>query len=381
MILEKNMKVAVLYGGKSGEHEIALESASHIVRGLVKDHDVSLVAITKKGRWFLQGKTELERIVSEKNSSLRIDESEENEIFVRPGGGKNAFFTAEKKLEFDVVFPVLHGSFGEDGTVQGLLEMADIPYVGCTTLASALSMDKEKAKLIASASGIPVVPYLCIRRSELNDSAQYDKFLDEAAEKLGFPLFVKPCCAGSSNGASKATDKRHLSYAIMEAFRWDDKVLVEKALNAKEIECSVTGNSVTQAYDDERENVKAYVPGEIIPSHSFYDFDAKYKDPKGAELKIPADVSRDMLETVKTMAKKVYRALDGAGLSRVDFFIDKEDEKLYFNEMNSMPGFTSISMFPKMCEKEGIDFQALLNILLGEALLRFSAKETLVTSR
>lgn len=375
------MKVAVLYGGKSGEHEIALESASHIVRGLVKDHDVSLVAITKKGRWFLQGKTELERIVSEKNSSLRIDESEENEIFVRPGGGKNAFFTAEKKLEFDVVFPVLHGSFGEDGTVQGLLEMADIPYVGCTTLASALSMDKEKAKLIASASGIPVVPYLCIRRSELNDSAQYDKFLDEAAEKLGFPLFVKPCCAGSSNGASKATDKRHLSYAIMEAFRWDDKVLVEKALNAKEIECSVTGNSVTQAYDDERENVKAYVPGEIIPSHSFYDFDAKYKDPKGAELKIPADVSRDMLETVKTMAKKVYRALDGAGLSRVDFFIDKEDEKLYFNEMNSMPGFTSISMFPKMCEKEGIDFQALLNILLGEALLRFSAKETLVTSR
>lgn len=376
------MKVAVLYGGKSGEHEIALESASHIVRGLVKDHDVSLVAITKKGRWFLQGKTELERIVSEKNSSLRIDESEENEIFVRPGGGKNAFFTAEKKLEFDVVFPVLHGSFGEDGTVQGLLEMADIPYVGCTTLASALSMDKEKAKLIASASGIPVVPYLCIRRSELNDSAQYDKFLDEAAEKLGFPLFVKPCCAGSSNGASKATDKRHLSYAIMEAFRWDDKVLVEKALNAKEIECSVTGNSVTQAYDDERENVKAYVPGEIIPSHSFYDFDAKYKDPKGAELKIPADVSRDMLETVKTMAKKVYRVLDGAGLSRVDFFIDKYDsEKLYFNEMNSMPGFTSISMFPKMCEKEGIDFQELLNILLGEALLRFSAKETLVTSR
>lgn len=375
------MKVAVLYGGKSGEHEIALESASHIVRGLVKDHDVSLVAITKKGRWFLQGKTELERIVSEKNSSLRIDESDENEVFVRPGGGKNAFFTAEKKLDFDVVFPVLHGSFGEDGTVQGLLEMADIPYVGCTTLASAVSMDKEKAKLIASATGIPVVPYLCIRRSELNDSVQYDKFLDEAAEKLGFPLFVKPCCAGSSNGASKATDKRHLSYAIMEAFRWDDKVLVEKALNAKEIECSVTGNSVTQAYDDERENVKAYVPGEIIPSHSFYDFDAKYKDPKGAELKIPADVSRDMLETVKTMAKKVYRALDGAGLSRVDFFIDKEDEKLYFNEMNSMPGFTSISMFPKMCEKEGIDFQALLNILLGEALLRFSAKETLVTSR
>lgn len=376
------MKVAVLYGGKSGEHEIAIESASHIVRGLVKDHDVSLVAITKKGRWFLQGKTELERIVSEKNSSLRIDESDENEVFVRPGGGKNAFFTAEKKLDFDVVFPVLHGSFGEDGTVQGLLEMTDIPYVGCTTLASALSMDKEKAKLIASASGIPVVPYLCIRRSELNDSAQYDKFLDEAAEKLGFPLFVKPCCAGSSNGASKAIDKRHLSYAIMEAFRWDDKVLVEKAVNAKEIECSVTGNSVTQAYEDEKENVKAYVPGEIIPSHVFYDFDAKYKDPKGAELKIPADVSPDMLETVKTMAKKVYRALDGAGLSRVDFFIDKEDsEKLYFNEMNSMPGFTSISMFPKMCEKEGIDFQELLNILLGEALLRFSAKETLVTSR
>ena len=168
----------------------------------------------------------------------------------------------------------------------------------------------------------------------------------------------------------------------MEAFSWDDKVLVEKAVNAKEIECSVTGNSVTQAYEDEKENVKAYVPGEIIPSHVFYDFDAKYKDPKGAELKIPADVSPDMLETVKTMAKKVYRALDGAGLSRVDFFIDKEDsKKLYFNEMNSMPGFTSISMFPKMCEKEGIDFQELLNILLGEALLRFSAKETLVTSR
>ena len=248
-------------------------------------------------------------------------------------------------------------------------------------MASALTMDKEKTKLVVEASGIPVVPYVCIKRSDLNDSVLYDEIFQNVIDKLGFPLFVKPCCAGSSNGASKATNKRELSFALMEAFSWDDKVLVEKSINAREIECSVTGNSVTSSYDNDFEEVKAYIPGEIHPTHTFYDFDAKYNDPNGADLLIPADISTDMMETVRSTAVKVYKCLDGAGLSRVDFFIDRVTGELYFNEINTMPGFTPISMFPKMCEKAGLDFESLTNLLLEEALRRYDSKHLLQTSR
>ena len=375
------MKVTLIYGGKSGEHEISLISASSIARNISKEDEVSLIGITKEGKWFLQPESELKKVRENPSSTFEINENAENEVFVQPAGGKNAFRTKNNVIETEVVFPVLHGTYGEDGTIQGLLEMAQLPYVGCTTLSSALTMDKEKTKVVVEGEGIPVVPYVCIKRSELNDSSLYDEILQGAIEKLGYPLFVKPCCAGSSNGASKVTSRRELSYALMEAFNWDDKVLIEKAINAREIECSVTGNSVTQGSDSEVEEVKAYIPGEILPTHTFYDFDAKYNDPDGARLAIPADLTPDLMETIRSTAVKVYTALDVSGLSRVDFFIDKDDGKIYFNEINTMPGFTQISMFPKMCNAGGLDYASLIKLLLSEALMRFESKERLQTSR
>ena len=375
------MNIALIYGGRSGEHEISLVSAASIARGIDKKNTVTLIGITKDGRWFLQSNAEYERICKDKNASFKIEESGENKISVVPGGKNNAFCTKNGSLNVDVVFPALHGTYGEDGTIQGLLDMADIPYVGCSTMASAVTMDKEKTKQILKSSEIPIVPYICIKRCDLNNSQRYDEIFQRCIDELGFPLFIKPCCAGSSNGANKATTPKELSFYLMEAFTWDDKVLVEKSINAREIECSVTGNSTIANPNNESEAVRAYIPGEINPTHTFYDFDAKYNDPNGAELLIPANISTDLIETIRTTAVRAYKALDCSGLSRVDFFIDRDTGSLYLNEINTLPGFTSISMFPKMCEKAGLEFPELVNLLLDEAILRYKAKASLTTSR
>lgn len=375
------MNIALIYGGRSGEHEISLISAAAIARGIDKKNKVTLIAITKDGRWFLQSDAEYQRVLNEQKTAFKIEENEENKVFVVPGAKNNSFCTKNGPLNIDAVFPALHGTYGEDGTIQGLLEMADIPYVGCATMASALTMDKEKTKQILESSGIPVVPYICIKRADLNNSQRYDEIFERCIKELGFPLFVKPCCAGSSNGANKANNPKELSFYLMEAFTWDDKVLVEKSINAREIECSVTGNTETANPNEEAETVRAYIPGEIAPKHTFYDFDAKYNDPDGAELLIPANISTDLLETIRLTAVKAYKALDCAGLSRVDFFISKDDGALYLNEVNTMPGFTPISMFPKMCEKGGLNFNSLIELLLEEAVLRHKAKSALTTSR
>lgn len=375
------MNITLIYGGKSGEHEISLISAAAIARGLSKNNKLTLIGISKQGKWFLQDDSELERIISDSTASFKITEDEGKAVFVIPGAGKKCFRTINASLETDVVFPALHGTNGEDGTIQGLLEMAEIPFVGCTTMSSALTMDKEKTKQVLQSANIPVVPYICMKRSDLNDSHRYDEVFQRCIDELGFPLFIKPCCAGSSNGANKATNKKELSFYLMEAFCWDDKVLIEKSINAREIECSVTGNSTTAHADNAEEAVKAYIPGEIIPTHTFYDFDAKYNDPNGAALKIPADLSTDLTETVRSTAVKAYKTLDCAGLSRVDFFVEKDTGKLYFNEINTMPGFTQISMFPKMCEKAGVQFEELTELLVKEAVLRFGTKTKLTTSR
>ena len=375
------MNIALIYGGRSGEHEISLVSAASIARGIDKKNTVTLIGITKDGRWFLQNNAEYERICKDKKASFKIEEAEENKIFVVPGGKNNAFCTKNGSLNIDVVFPALHGTYGEDGTIQGLLDMADIPYVGCSTMASAVTMDKEKTKQILKSAEIPIVPYICIKRCDLNNSQRYDEIFQRCIDEIGFPLFIKPCCAGSSNGANKATTPKELSFYLMEAFTWDDKVLVEKSINAREIECSVTGNSTTANPNNESEAVRAYIPGEINPTHTFYDFDAKYNDPNGAELLIPANISTDLIETIRTTAVRAYKALDCAGLSRVDFFIDRDTGSLYLNEINTLPGFTSISMFPKMCEKAGLEFPELVNLLLDEAILRYKAKASLTTSR
>lgn len=375
------MNIALIYGGRSGEHEISLISAASIARGIDKKNTVTLIGITKDGTWFLQNESEYNRICRDKDASLKIEESDENKIYVVPGGKNKAFRTKSGSLNIDVVFPALHGTYGEDGTIQGLLDMADIPYIGCSTMASALTMDKEKTKQILKSSEIPVVPYICIKRCDLNNSQRYDEIFQRCIDELGFPLFIKPCCAGSSNGANKAENAKEFSFYLMEAFTWDDKVLVEKSINAREIECSVTGNSTTANPNCEAETVRAYIPGEILPTHTFYDFDAKYNDPDGAKLLIPADISTDLIETVRSTAVRAYKALDCSGLSRIDFFIDRDTGELYLNEINTLPGFTSISMFPKMCEKAGLNFAELINLLIEEALLRYKAKSSLTTSR
>lgn len=375
------MNIALIYGGRSGEHEISLISAASIARGIDKKNTVTLIGITKDGTWFLQNKSEYNRICKDKDASLKIEESDENKIYVVPGGKNKAFRTKNGSLNIDVVFPALHGTYGEDGTIQGLLDMADIPYIGCSTMASALTMDKEKTKQILKSSEIPVVPYICIKRCDLNNSQRYDEIFQRCIDELGFPLFIKPCCAGSSNGANKAENAKEFSFYLMEAFTWDDKVLVEKSINAREIECSVTGNSTTANPNCEAETVRAYIPGEILPTHTFYDFDAKYNDPDGAKLLIPADISTDLIETVRSTAVRAYKALDCSGLSRIDFFIDRDTGELYLNEINTLPGFTSISMFPKMCEKAGLKFAELIKLLIEEALLRYKAKSSLTTSR
>lgn len=375
------MNIALIYGGRSGEHEISLISAASIARGIDKKNTVTLIGITKDGTWFLQNESEYNRICKDKDASLKIEESDENKIYVVPGGKNKAFRTKNGSLNIDVVFPALHGTYGEDGTIQGLLDMADIPYIGCSTMASALTMDKEKTKQILKSSEIPVVPYICIKRCDLNNSQRYDEIFQRCIDELGFPLFIKPCCAGSSNGANKAENAKEFSFYLMEAFTWGDKVLVEKSINAREIECSVTGNSTTANPNCEAETVRAYIPGEILPTHTFYDFDAKYNDPDGAKLLIPADISTDLIETVRSTAVRAYKALDCSGLSRIDFFIDRDTGELYLNEINTLPGFTSISMFPKMCEKAGLNFAELIKLLIEEALLRYKAKSSLTTSR
>ena len=375
------MNITLIYGGRSGEHEISLISASAILRGIDKKHTVNLIGITKNGKWYLQSQDEVKRVCNDSTATLQITEDASSIVNIIPGGHTECFCVNGEPIITDVVFPALHGTYGEDGKIQGLLEMAEIAFVGCSTMASSLTMDKEKTKQVLEACGISVVPYICMKRCDMLNSNRYDQLFNKAIETLGFPLFVKPCCAGSSNGASKAENPRQLSFALMEAFSWDDKILIEKAIDAREIECSVTGNSVSYPSDSETEIVKAYLPGEILPTHTFYDYDAKYKDPNGAGLQIPADLSPDMIETIRSEAVKIYKALDAEGLSRVDFFIDKETNDLYFNEINTMPGFTSISMFPKMCEKTGLNFTNLLELLITQALERFLSKSTLQTSR
>ena len=377
------MNIALIYGGRSGEHEISLISASSIARGFSAEDKVTLIGISKDGKWYLQPESEYKRIREDAKASFTITTDEAKAVSVIPGGKKDAFIAVGKSLNIDVVFPALHGTYGEDGTIQGLFEMADIAYVGCTHLSSAITMDKEKTKMIWESVGLPVVPYVCIKRCVVLDSVVYDAVIESTEKELGgYPLFVKPCCAGSSNGTAKANNRKELSFALMEAFQWDDKVLVEKSLNgAREIECSVTGNSVTFPADSVVEEVTAYIPGEIAPSHDFYDFDAKYNDPDGAELIIPAQLSENDLEKIRKTACAAYKVLDATGLARVDFFIDKETKAVYLNEINTMPGFTSISMFPKMCEAAGLKFDALVQLLIDEAVARYKAKQALVTSR
>src|SRR5574344_579675 len=374
------MNIVLIYGGRSGEHEMSLISCASVARNVASSHKVKLIGITKDVKWYLQDDAVLAELKKNPQAKLSVTVDEKNAVSIIPGGGSEGALVANGKVILaDVVFPVMHGTYSEDGTIQGLLEMANLAYVGCGVFSSSATMDKEKTKILWEAAGLPVVPYVCLTRSDINDSRIYDKRLSEAIKKLHFPLFVKPCSAGSSDGASKASNEKELSVALLDAFQWDDKVLIEKAINAQEIECAVTGNAMTAPADSEIENVKAYGPGEIVLTHEFYDYNAKYNDADG--VRIPADAPADVLETVRRTAVRAYKVLDASGLSRVDFFRDRDTGKLYLNEINTLPGFTSISMFPKMCDHAGLHFTELTDLLIDEAVARYRTQEALQTSR
>lgn len=341
----KKIKVAVLFGGRSGEHEVSLVSAASVMKALNPDkYEIIKVGITKHGNWIINA--EIDQMAKFDNDTQTSDIKLNELVALKP----------------DVVFPVLHGTFCEDGTLQGMLETIDLPYVGCGVMASAICMDKTVAKRLFKEAGINIVPYLEIKRNEFKSNK--DEILKEIESKLGYPCFVKPVNSGSSVGITKAKNESDLEMAINEAAKYDRKILIEKAISGREIEVSVLGN----------DSPKASLPGEIVPCNEFYDYSAKYIDDKSG-LNIPAELSDEIREKIRENAVTAYKAADCAGMARVDFFLERNTNKIYLNEINTIPGFTSISMYPKLWEATGLSYSSLLDELIELAMERFNDKQ------
>nr|WP_297172008.1 D-alanine--D-alanine ligase family protein [uncultured Agathobaculum sp.] len=351
------MKLAVVFGGISSEHDISCLSAASILRNLDRTrYEIYPVGITQEGRWYycpsctadIVENGEWERMTDKVPAFFPPDRSVHGLVLLRQG--------AVETVRLDCVFPVLHGMGGEDGTIQGLLELAGIPYVGCGVAASANSMDKSITKVLVDAAGVRQARYYLALRHDFERGAE--GVIRTAAERLGkFPVFVKPCSQGSSVGVAKANDMLELAAGLTEAFTFDDKVLVEEYIDGHEVECAVLGN-----YQPIASTV-----GEVAPTQAFYTFDAKYKD-DSSQLYIPAHITPQQIEAVRQCALRVYAALGCRGLSRVDFFVTREGGEVVFNELNSIPGFTSISMYPKLFDHEGLRYPALLDRLISLAL-------------
>ena len=326
------IKVGVIYGGISTEHDVSIMSAKSIIDNLDKaKYEIHEIYINKYGKWF------------------ENDEEIYNLIW--------------ELKELDVVFPVLHGIGGEDGTIQGMLELLKVPYVGCGVLASSVGMDKVYTKIVFEKAGIPQAPYVYIKRTDngyviVNENFEEEEFKTEKiTQKLKYPMFVKPSNSGSSVGVKKATTDQELKKAIENATQFDTKILVEQGINGKEVECAILdGKEVT-----------ASTVGEIMSAEDFYSFDAKYNIPESKTI-IPADITEQQIDEIKKLAIRAFKAIDGKGLSRVDFFVEKETNKIYINEINTMPGFTKISMYPKLFEAVGVSYSELLDKLIENAI-------------
>ena len=343
--------IVVLFGGESAEHDVSCVTAAHVLRALdPQKYEVSTVGITRAGQWV---QSELPQSRDVKSLSAKGSATSANLIF------ENA--TDATSL---VVIPLLHGPMGEDGTVQGLLELAHVAYVGSGVLASAVAMDKSIAKQIMSANSIAQQKFLTVRDSDNTDSA-----IDRAIKELGLPMFIKPANMGSSIGVSKAKTRQEAITALAKAFEYDEWVLVEEAVTGREIEVAVLGN----------ESPRASVPGEIVPSHEFYDYEDKYIG-DGAQLMVPAPLSPEEVVEVQQLAIKIYRALRSDGMARVDFFFEKGKRGFLCNEINTIPGFTPISMYPKLWQASGVTYAELLDELIALALARH-AKRRNKTSR
>lgn len=364
IFMNDKIKVGIIFGGKSAEHEVSLQSAKNVIEAIDKDkYDPVLIGVDKKGKWHLYGEAEF-LLNSEDPKFIKLNNEAGQGVALIPqsGGEITSFGGGDLNKNVDVVFPILHGPFGEDGTIQGLLKLANIPFVGAGVLGSAVGMDKDVMKRLLREAGILIGKFLAIRQNSIPT-------YQEIVEKLGSPFFVKPANLGSSVGISKVEKEEDFSKAIGEAFSFDRKIVIEENIEGREIECSVLGN----------DEVIASVPGEVISSYGFYSYEAKYLDEHGAVLKIPADLSEEIVKKIQILAVKVFKTLECEGLSRVDFFLKKNGDVIV-NEINTMPGFTSISMYPKLWEVSGISYTELIDRLIQLALERFEKEQKLKTS-
>ena len=372
----KKLRIGLIFGGRSGEHEVSLASATSVMANLDREkYEVVPIGITKEGGWLLG--TEPARLMAAEQHINHTENTEtETTTAVTLTGDPRMRrlipLESGEQLQnngaLDVIFPVLHGTYGEDGTLQGLLDMADVPYVGCGVLGSALGMDKEKMKMVFQAVGLPSVDYLVYRRNEWERSPA--TIMDAIEQRLGYPCFVKPVNLGSSVGINKAHDRAELEHAINVAAEYDRKIIIDRGINCRELECAVLGN----------DEPLASVVGEVIASNEFYDYHAKYLDNK-SQVIIPADIPQATAEEVRRQAVTAFLALDLSGLARVDFFLEKESGQVYINEVNTMPGFTQISMYPKLWEASGLTYAQLLDRLVELAIERHQDKQRNRTSR
>ena len=353
----KKLTVGILFGGKSAEHEVSLQSAKNVYDAIDRSKfEPVLIGIDKGGKWHSMG-----------DSLSLLNSGDPRRISLNASGGsvalipESAGLLAECGIQLDVVFPILHGPFGEDGTVQGLLKLAGVPFVGSGVLGSAVGMDKDVMKRLFRDAGIPIGKFLTFRSHEPPAFA-------EVKAALGSPFFIKPVNMGSSVGISKVHDESEFSAAVREAFQYDSKIIIEEYIQGREIECAVLGN----------ENPMASVPGEIIPTHEFYSYEAKYLDENGAVLEIPAKLDADTQKRVQELSVKAFETLCCEGLARIDFFL-KENGEVLINEINTMPGFTKISMYPKLWEASGggIGYTELISRLIELAVKKFEKEKGL----
>jgi D-alanine-D-alanine ligase len=362
------VRVGLIYGGKSGEHEVSLQTAYAVMGEFdyVK-YEIKPFYITKQGEW-KTGAVLNARPGTAEELRLEAGEAQQTGSALAPlfaglqAGDSSGQADANADARLDVVFPLLHGTFGEDGTIQGLFEMANIPYVGAGVLASAVGMDKILMKKVFAQEGLPQCVFRYFNRTQWEKDSSF--FIMECEVSLGYPCFIKPANLGSSVGVSKAKNREELVAAVNYAFRFDRKVIVEEFVDAREIEVSVLGN----------DEAKASLPGEIAPSNEFYDYKAKYIDGKST-MQIPAILSPELTESVREMAVRAFQSIDGSGLSRVDFFLRKNDNQLFINEVNTLPGFTPFSMYPLMWKETGIPYKELLDTLINLALARHAEKQ------
>jgi D-alanine-D-alanine ligase len=353
------MRIALLYGGRSGEHEISIRSARSIYTVLKHTHSVFPIFIDKQGFWWRTSESD---VLPTSAKELK------DKVCVFPGVGTEAsLFTRDSKLQVDIVFPVLHGTHGEDGVIQGLLEAAGIPYVGASVTASAAGMDKVLMKSLFMQNGVPVAPFLWFYRSRLKTEPEL--CVQTVETDIPYPVFVKPVNGGSSVGVHKAHDRDELRVALQDAARYDAKILVEKGINAREFECSVLGN----------EQPRASLAGELVPKREFYDYTAKYIE-DSTEFHIPAKLEDRVMKRIQELSIRAYEAIDCSGMARVDSLMDRDSDEIYVNEINTIPGFTTISMYPKLWEVSGLPFPELLEELLRLGLQRHRDMQQNVTS-